>query len=337
VVGTSFEDNTNEGFRVQGQQFPTEYFKYITSAANVSSGTSNRSDWGLVSYFGRLSYTFDDRITTTFNVRHDGSSRFGEDNRYGTFPSASVLWRVGDESFMQEPGIFGNLALRASYGLTGNQQDLGNFASRGLFGGGFNYNDQPGIAPSQLANPNLRWEKTKQLNLGHGLLRAANRLLFTVDYYDKQTEDLLVARPVPRTTGFTSIWDNVGSMQNKGFEVAATAQLLRAAAAGRLQLDQHAEPVAQPQQGHGAVQRPAVRRHEPRRGGQAAGLLLRLRHGRHLPERYEEIAGARRQVVHSDPRRATAPGDIRFKDINGRTNGNLNGEPTASSTPTTAP
>ena len=108
------------------------------------------------------SYTFNDRLTGTFNVRRDGSSRFGTDNRYGTFPSASVLWRVSEESFMDNFHLLSNLAVRASYGLTGNQQNLGNFASRGLFGGGANYFDQPGIAPTQLANPALRWEKTKQ-------------------------------------------------------------------------------------------------------------------------------------------------------------------------------
>jgi TonB-dependent starch-binding outer membrane protein SusC len=327
VVGTSVEDNTNEGFRVQGQQFPTEYFKYITSAANVASGTSNRSDWGLVSYFGRLSYTFSDRITSTFNIRRDGSSRFGADNQFGTFPSASLLWRLGDEAFMQGQGIVGNLALRASYGLTGNQQDLGNFASRGLFGGGFNYNDQPGIAPSQMANPNLRWEKTAQLNLGTDFSVLANRLLFTVDYYDKQTEDLLVARPVPRTTGFTSIWDNVGAMQNRGFEVAATARFFVPRSQGAfswtstLNVSRNRNKVTAlyNDQPFGGTNRVEV------------GYPLGFFYGYVTDGIFQtmaEIQAHARQVVHTDPRRATAPGDIRFKDINGRdANGNLTGEP----------
>jgi TonB-dependent starch-binding outer membrane protein SusC len=228
VVGTSFEDNTDEWNYVQGTQFPTEYFKYITSAAQISSGSSTRSDWGLVSYFGRVTYTFSDRVTTTLNIRRDGSSRFGADNRYGTFPSASVLWRIGDESFMQDQNIFQNLALRASYGLTGNQQLLGNFASRGLFGGGQNYDDQPGIGPTQLANPDLRWEKTAQLNVGTDFAVLNNRLAVAFDWYDKKTDDLLVARPVPRSTGFTSIWSNVGGMKNTGFEIGATLRMLQA-------------------------------------------------------------------------------------------------------------
>jgi TonB-dependent starch-binding outer membrane protein SusC len=316
VVGTSFEDNTNEGFRVQGQQFPTEHFRYITSAATISAGTSTRSDYGLVSYFGRLTYTFNDRLTTTFNVRRDGSSRFGTANRYGTFPSASVLWRVGDEGFLQGQNVLGDLALRASYGYTGNQQSLGNFASRGLFGGGANYFDQPGIAPSQLANPSLRWEKTAQMNLGTDFSVLNNRLAFTVDWYDKQTEDLLVARPVPRTTGYTSIWDNVGGMQNRGIEVATTARLFVPARRGdfmwtsTLNVSKNRNEVT------------ALYNDQP------IGTTFRVEVGKPLGfiyghvtdgifQSYEEIQAHARQTVHSDPRRATAPGDIRFKDLNG--------------------
>jgi TonB-dependent starch-binding outer membrane protein SusC len=315
VVGTTFEENTNEGFRVQGQQFPTEYFRYITSAATISSGTSNRSDWGLVSYFGRLSYTFAERITTTFNVRHDGSSRFGTENRYGTFPSASILWRIGEESFMLGQNILSNLALRASYGFTGNQQSLGNFASRGLFGGGFNYFDSPGIAPSQLENPNLRWEKTAQLNLGADFSVLDNRVAFNIDWYDKQTEDLLVARPVPRTTGYTTIWDNVGGMQNRGFEVAATARIFVPSTpnglswTSTLNVSRNRNEVT------------ALYNNQP------IGTTFRVEVGKPLGfiygyvtdgifQSYDEIAQHARQVTHSDPRRATAPGDIRFKDLN---------------------
>jgi len=231
VVGSSYENNWDEWQYVQGLQFPTEHFKYIGAAATIDDGHSERNDWGLLSYFGRATYTFDDRISTTVSVRRDGSSRFGTNNRFGTFPSGSVLWRIGDESFMQNQNVFGNLALRASYGITGNQP-LGNFAARGLFGGGSNYQDLPGIAPSQLANPDLRWEKTSQVNLGADFSVLSDRLAVTLDYYNKQTEDLLVQRPVPRTTGFASIWSNVGSMQNKGLELSLTARLLQSGAAG---------------------------------------------------------------------------------------------------------
>lgn len=316
VVGTSFEENTDEGFRVQGQQFPTEYFKYITSAASISAGTSNRSDWNLLSYFGRFSYTLDDRITTTLNIRRDGSSRFGADNQYGTFPSASVLWRISDEGFMESQDLVTNLALRASYGVTGNQQSLGNFASRGLFGGGANYFDQPGIAPSQLANPNLRWERTNQLNLGVDFSVLSSRLAFNFDYYDKNTDDLLVARPVPRTTGYNSIWDNVGSMRNHGLELAATARLFVPAYQGALSWTSTFNVSRNRNEVTGLY------------NDQPIGTTFRVEVGKPLGFIYgyvadgifqnmDEVKAHARQVTHSDPRRATAPGDIRFKDLNG--------------------
>jgi TonB-dependent starch-binding outer membrane protein SusC len=226
VVGSSYETNVSEGASASGTQFPSNQFKHVSSAT-LTSASSYRTQWNLVSFFGRVSHTFSDRIVTTLNVRTDGSSRFGEDHRYGTFPSASVLWRVGDEGFMQNQSLVSNLALRASYGRTGNQQGLGNFGSRGLFGAGFNYGDQPGIAPTQLANPDLRWESTDQLNLGADFSLANERLGFTVDWYNKKTNDLLLGRPIPGTTGFSTISANIGSMENTGVELALRANVIQ--------------------------------------------------------------------------------------------------------------
>jgi TonB-linked SusC/RagA family outer membrane protein len=231
VAGGSYEDNTQHGATATGQSFPNEFFKYLTSAT-ITEATSSRSDWGLVSYFGRLSWTWRERVTTSFNVRRDGSSRFGANNRYGTFPSVSVNWRVGDESFMQGQGIVRNLALRASYGLTGNQQSLGNFESRALFNGGANYMDQPGISPSQLGNDDLRWEKTRQANVGTDFSVLGNRLKFAFDYYKKTTEDLLYSQPLPRSTGFSSITSNIGSIENRGIDLGVTADWLVASGDG---------------------------------------------------------------------------------------------------------
>lgn len=324
VAGTSFEDNVQEWNYVQGTNFPTEYFKYLTSAANIQGGSSTRNDWTMLSYFGRLSYTFADRVTTTFNIRHDGSSRFGAANRFGTFPSASVLYRIGEETFMQDQNIIRNLALRLSYGQTGNQQALGNFAARGLFGGGQNYMDQPGIAPSQLANPELRWEKTTQLNLGTDFSVLGDRLAFTFDWYDKQTDDLLVSRPVPRTTGFTSIWTNVGAMQNRGFDVSATAQVLQGGPQGlnwssTLNVSRNRNEVLELYEGQPFM----------------AGFMSRVEEGQPLGvfygyktdgifQSYDEIQAHARQTVSANPRAATAPGDIRFVDVDG--NGIINAD-----------
>ena len=311
VIGTSYEDNTEEYSFVQGTQFPTEYFKYLTSAATIADGSSSRADYGLVSYFGRVSYNFADRVTATVNVRRDGSSRFGTENRYGTFPSASVLWRIGDESFMESQNVLNNMALRASYGITGNQQSLGNFASRGLFGGGANYLDFPGITPTQLANPELKWEKTGQLNLGTDFSVLNDRLALTFDWYRKITDDLLVARPVPRTTGFSTIWSNVGSMENRGFEIAATARLLQPTDAraftwsATVNLARNVNEVT------------ALYNDQPISGGFAnrveVGKPLAFFYGYvtdGLFQTEEEVA------AHATQAALTAPGDIRFRDLN---------------------
>ena len=232
VVGTSYEDNDSEFNQVFGTQFPTSSFRQLASASTITGGTSSLTEYNLMSVFGRLQHSWRERVTTTFNVRADGSSRFGENNRWGLFPSASILYRIGDEAFLQGSRILSDLALRASYGRTGNQEGLGNFAAIALFGGGANYGDRPGIAPSQLANPNLSWEKTDQLNLGFDAGFMDDRLGLSFDWYHKNTTDLLLSRPIPLSTGFGAITENIGEMVNKGFEVALRAQLLRPARRG---------------------------------------------------------------------------------------------------------
>jgi TonB-linked SusC/RagA family outer membrane protein len=230
VVGASYEDNDNEYNQVFGQQFPTGDFRQLASASTITSGSSSVTENTLQSVFGRLQHSFADRLTTTFNIRADGSSRFGENNRWGLFPSAAVQYRFTDAPFLQGGGL-SDLAVRASYGRTGNQEGLGNFASRGLFSAGANYNDRPGLGPSQLANPDLTWEKTDQLNLGADVAFLRDRVGLSFDWYNKYTFDLLLNRPIPITTGFNLIAENIGEMRNRGWELAARAQVLRPASA----------------------------------------------------------------------------------------------------------
>jgi TonB-dependent starch-binding outer membrane protein SusC len=310
VVGASYEDNQENYSSVSGNAFPSESFRYLTSAANITAGTDSLSTWALQSYFGRASWTFADRVTTTFNVRADGSSRFGENNRYGVFPSASVLWHLGDEAFMQNQQFFNALSLRMSYGRTGNQQAIGDFASRGLFAGGFNYGDQPGIAPSQMANPDLRWETTDQFNVGTDFAVINNRLSMGIDYYIKKTNDLLVARPIPRSTGFASIWSNVGSMENRGIELTTRARWLDGPvrwttdfniARNRNEVTAllNNEPINTNLSGISRVE-----------VGQPIGAFYGYRTDGIFRSQAEIDAHARQSS-------ATSPGDIRFVDVNG--------------------
>jgi TonB-linked SusC/RagA family outer membrane protein len=225
VIGASYEDNDTEFNSVSGSGFATPQFRFLNSAAVISGGGDGPSEYNMASVFGRATHGWNDQVTTTVNFRADASSRFGENNRWGFFPSASLLVRPGISRF----SAVSDLALRASYGLTGNQEGLGNFASLGLFSGGAEYGDRGGLAPSQLPNPDLSWEKTTQLNVGGDIAFLDDRLGVTFDWYRKNTTDLLLSRPLPRSTGFTGVTENIGAMTNSGVELALRAQLVRSA------------------------------------------------------------------------------------------------------------
>jgi len=223
VIGASYEDNDNEFNFVSGSGFATPQFRFLNSAAVISAGGDGPSEYNMGSVFGRATHGWNDMITTTVNFRADASSRFGENNRWGFFPSASVLFRPGISRF----AAVSDLALRASYGLTGNQEGLGDYASMGLYSGAAAYGDRGGLAPLQLPNPDLSWEKTTQLNLGGDVAFFDDRLGITFDWYRKNTTDLLLARPLPASTGYTGVTENIGAMTNSGVELALRAQLVR--------------------------------------------------------------------------------------------------------------
>ncbi len=218
LAGTSTEQNDRDVTWVTGEGFPSERFRYIGSATRVNAGSNTYTPWALLSYFGRANLNIADRYLVGVNFRADGSTRFGENNRFGYFPSISAGWRVLEESFMPEIGALSELKLRASYGITGNAE-FGDFRYLTLFSAA-NYAANPGIAYNQLGNPNLKWEETNQLNVGVDLGLFNNRLNIAADYYIKKTEDLLFTRPIPTQNGLSAYSDNVGSIENKGFELA---------------------------------------------------------------------------------------------------------------------
>jgi TonB-dependent starch-binding outer membrane protein SusC len=322
VVGTAYEQNHHEANDVQGTQFPTTHFRQLASASTIIGGTSFITEYNLLSAFGRLQHTWRDRVTTTFNVRTDGSSRFGAANRWGTFPSASILYRIGDEEFFRQQPVFSDLALRASYGRTGNQEGLGNFASRALFGGGFNYGDRPGIAPTQMENPNLRWEKTDQLNLGGDAAFLGDRLSLSFDWYRKNTSDLLLNRPIPLSSGFGVIAENIGAMRNTGEELSLRAHVIQPARAegfrwtSELNLSRNRNVVTR-LYGDEPISGNFVARVEV---GQPLGFFYGyIMDGIFRSEDeicYDSPAecAARGMAFQSD---WTMPGDVRFRDLNG--------------------
>ncbi len=217
VAGITFEKIDRNLQSVQVSGFPTDAFQTIASAATNTFYTGQETAFAYTSYFARANYKLMDRYLMSASVRRDGSSRFGVNSRYGTFPAFSAGWILSRESFMQNANWLSFLKIRGSYGLTGNS-GIGNFAHMGTYVGA-NYAGVSGIRPWSLASPDLKWETTAQMDIGidFGFLR--NRINGEVDYYQKKTEDLLLARTLPSTSGFTGVIQNIGSLENKGWEV----------------------------------------------------------------------------------------------------------------------
>ncbi|MDQ3697840.1 MAG: TonB-dependent receptor [Gemmatimonadota bacterium] len=218
VGGASVEYNESELDFLQGEGFSNEAFRYPGNAGKVTVYDGDKTGHNLVSFFTRANIALRDRYFVAASLRTDGSSRFGDNNRYGIFPAVSVGWMLSEEPFMQGVGRLGDFKLRASYGVTGNQGIGDDFAPLARFGKA-NYSDEPGIAPSSIGNPDLKWETTRELDIGFDFFILDGRVGLIGDYYTKKTNDLLVFRPITRTSGFSAFWDNIGNIENRGFEL----------------------------------------------------------------------------------------------------------------------
>jgi TonB-linked SusC/RagA family outer membrane protein len=217
TAGMSFQKSTNNGTSISAQQFPSDAYKTISSAAQIISASAGPTNFSFLSYFARGNYKFKDRYLLSLSGRVDGSSRFGASNRYGFFPAASAGWIISEEPFMKDFSLLSLLKLRASYGLTGNAE-ISNFASRGLYGPA-NYVGQGGQTPFQLPNNNLKWETTAQTDIGIDFSFLQGRISVEADYYFKSTSDLLLLKNVSGTSGFSNFFQNIGKLENKGFEL----------------------------------------------------------------------------------------------------------------------
>jgi TonB-linked SusC/RagA family outer membrane protein len=217
IGGTSVEYNHRDLSFARGEGFPAGFSTYVANAATITSWDGSATDNNLASFFTRANWTLRDRYLLSASLRADGSSRFGSANRYGIFPAISAGWIVTDENFAQALSRFATLKLRGSYGVTGNQ-GIGDFASLGL-ASGTPYSGAAGVSSTQLANPDLKWETTKETDLGADLSVLGGRADVIVDWYNRNTSDLLVQRPIPSTSGYTSIWSNIGSIRNRGIDL----------------------------------------------------------------------------------------------------------------------
>ena len=222
TVGMSFQDYNSDRNYVTGQDFPVDALKKIESAGKIIAGSSSSSESSFLSYFARANYKLRDRYLLTASGRVDGSSKFGKNTRYGFFPAVSAGWIISEEAFFFRSAVLSFFKLRGSWGITGNADGFGDFKQLGLWGAG-KYAGSSGLVPSQLANPDLKWEKSGQIDFGIDFGFFNNRISGEIDRYIKNTNNLIYDVPVPGISGFATQTVNVGSMQNTGIEIVISS------------------------------------------------------------------------------------------------------------------
>lgn len=316
--GFSYQESNYENILAAATGFPGNDIRRLSAGSVRTTASSGGTSWALESYFSRVNYAYKNKYLVQGSARIDGSSRFGSKNRYGFFPAVSAGWRISEEAFFGDSKVFSELKLRGGYGIVGNQE-IGNFTSLALVGGGANYLQNPGLAPSQLGNDQLTWENTASGNVGLDMGLFNNRLTFTFDAYRRNTTDLLLGKPLVASSGFTTIQSNIGKVRNEGLEFGISGTVLSLKnfswdanlnvtfnrnriqeisgnpfAAGFASWVQVGQPL-------GAF-----------RGYRVLGIF----------QSAAEIASSPTQTVTASPLTSTSPGDIKFADLDG--NGVIN-------------
>lgn len=218
TVGMSYENRYDEYATISAQDYPDETIKTLSGASDVTAGVNTQDENSLVSYFGRLNYTLKGKYLLSLSARADGDSRFGTNNKYGFFPAVSAGWIASDEEFLSNVHWLSFLKLRASYGLAGNNSGLGYYSARSQYAS-VTYGTNGGLGISNFGNDDLRWEKTRTFDMGLEFGIIKNRISGEIGWYNKQSDDMLLAVPVPSPAGTTSVLANIGGMENKGIEI----------------------------------------------------------------------------------------------------------------------
>lgn len=220
LAGVQIQTWRDEFARHRSTEFNNDIVRTFNNAGELDASNTLTTATGhaLASQYGRITYDYKGKYLFAATVRRDGSSRFGSANQYGTFPGLSVGWRVSDESFWSPlANVVSDFKIRAGISENGNER-IGNFDSRSLYVPGFLYNGVNGIALDQIGNENLRWETTRQSFVGTDFGFLGGRITASLDYYEKNTFDLLFNTPLPQETGFSVIRDNVAEIRNTGIE-----------------------------------------------------------------------------------------------------------------------
>lgn len=223
LVGAVTQKFLFENSAIQTRNFASESVTTPNGGSEIFAATATKSEKANASFISRVNYSFDDKYLVTANLRIDGSSIFGPNQRWGYFPSFSAGWRISNEDFFENITFVSDLKIRAGWGLVGNDQ-IANYAYLGRVGNGANYPfggvAQPGTFPASIENLSLKWEESAQTNIGIDVSLLDNKIGLTVDAYIKNTKDLLLNAPLPTSSGFSSAVQNIGQLQNKGLEIS---------------------------------------------------------------------------------------------------------------------
>lgn len=227
MAGTSAQWNSYDYMSGEKSGFLFDSVNQMDNGQEVEYINGSKSEWSLMSLMARVNYSYDDRYLITATIRRDGSSRFGRNNRWGTFPSVSVAWRPSKESWFPQSEIVNDLKVRAGYGVTGSQASVSNYGylatyETGVYSFGTAGTEQPSLYSASLANPSIHWEEVAQSNIGIDLAMFNSRVHFSIDGYIKNTRDMLVKASIPITSGFedtTTTYANAGKVRNQGIEM----------------------------------------------------------------------------------------------------------------------
>ena len=324
MAGTSAQENRYDFINGSSENFQSDETQQLSNATNILTLNGNGAEWSLMSYIGRANYNYADKYLLTATIRRDGSSRFGEGNRWGWFPSGSFAWRISKEKFFVNIHFMDDLKLRIGYGVTGNQE-IGNYSFASVLETyQYNFNGKPvsAIVPNVMPNPNVQWENQKQANIGIDLSFLKNRVNPTIDGYVKNPEKMLVPMSVPVTSGYSDqdvSYTNAGKLRNRGLEISAQTRNLTGAfiwnTSFNVSLNQNkiislndSIPISRG------------------RLGENYNLVL-LQAGQPVNEFYgfvtdgifqtqKEVDDHATQVAGNDQYNRTSAGDVRFKDLN---------------------
>ncbi|MCH7408733.1 TonB-dependent receptor [Belliella sp. DSM 111904] len=226
LVGAEYRSDQREREGSTAEGFPTHQFRRMSSASTPLTVFGTWTGFKRFGVFGQTNFEYDRKFFASAILRYDGSSRFGADNQFGLFPALSVGWDFSQESFLVNSRNVDQLKLRFGYGQTGNDQ-IGNFAARGLYGGAGNYAGNPGIQPGGIANVDLGWERNITYNLGIDYSFFESRLYGAVEVFHRTSKDLLLGQPLPWISGYGNITSNIGEVVNKGIEIEIAADVIR--------------------------------------------------------------------------------------------------------------